>query len=97
VITGLASLTQREQVQIIGDAIGRPLAFEELSRESARKQMIAMKFPPPAADMLLNAYEAAVGRPALVTSTVLEVTGAPARPFRDWAMDHASDFATLSQ
>ena len=94
VITGPASLTQREQVQIIGDAIGRPLGFEELSRESARKQMIAMMFPPPAADMLLDAYQAAVGQPALVTSTVLDVTGAPARPFRDWAMDHASDFAT---
>jgi uncharacterized protein YbjT (DUF2867 family) len=96
VITGPASLTQREQVQIIGDAIGRPLGFEELSRESARKQMIAMMFPPPVADMLLDAYEAAVDQPALVTSTVLDVTGAPARPFRDWAMDHASDFATLS-
>ena len=96
VLTGPASLTQREQVQILGDAIGRPLGFEELSRESARTQMIAMMFPPQAADMLLDAYAAAVGQPALVTSTVLEVTGAPARPFRDWAMDHASDFATLS-
>ena len=52
--------------------------------------MIAMMFPPPAADMLLDAYAAAVGQPALVTSTVLDVTGAPARPFRDWAMDHAA-------
>ena len=58
--------------------------------------MIAMMFPPPAADMLLDAYQAAVGQPALVTSTVLEVTGAPARSFRDWAMDHARDFATPS-
>lgn len=38
-----------------------------------REQMIAMMFPPPVADMLLNAYAAAVGLPALVTSTVLEV------------------------
>ena len=74
VLTGPASLTQREQVQIIGDAIGRPLRFEELSRASAREQMLAM-FPPPVADMLLNAYEAAVGQPALVTSTIAEVTG----------------------
>ena len=78
------------------DAIGRTLGFEELPRESARQQMIAMMFPPPAADMLLDAHRAAVGQPALVTSTVLEVTGAPARSFRDWAMDHASDFATVS-
>ena len=96
VITGPASLTQREQVQIIGEAIGRPLRFEELSRESAREQMLAMRFPPPAADMLLDAYAAAVGLPALVTSTVLEVTGQPARSFHDWAMDHAGDFARLA-
>jgi uncharacterized protein YbjT (DUF2867 family) len=93
VLTGPASLTQREQVQIIGEAIGRPLRFEELPRESAREQMLAMTYPPPVADMLLNAYAAAVGQPALVTSTVLEVTGAPARSFDDWAADHAGDFA----
>ena len=95
-LTGPASLTQREQLQIIGDAIGRRLRFEELSREAAREQMIAMTFPPQAADMLLNAYAAAVGQPALVASTVLEVTGAPARSFHDWAMHHARDFATLA-
>ena len=96
VITGPASLTQREQVQIIGDAVGRPLRFEELSRDAAREQMLAMKFPPFAADMLLDAYAAAVGQPALVTSTVLEVTGTPARSFHDWAIDHAGDFARVS-
>src|SRR5262245_44477523 len=96
VLTGPASLTQREQVQIIGDAIGRPLRFEELSRESAREQMLATMFPPQAADMLLDAYAAAVGQPALVTSTVSEITRAPARSFHDWAIDHAGDFATRS-
>jgi uncharacterized protein YbjT (DUF2867 family) len=94
VLTGPASLTQREQLQIIGDAIGRPVRFEARSRESAREQMIAMRFPPAVADMLLDAYATAVGQPALVTSSVLEVTGAPARSFREWATDHAGDFAT---
>ena len=95
VLTGPASLTQHQQVQIIGDAVGRSLRFEELSRESAREQMLAMMFPPPVADMLLDAYAAAVGLAALVTSTVMEVTGAQARSFHDWAMDHVDDFARL--
>jgi uncharacterized protein YbjT (DUF2867 family) len=95
VLTGPASLTQREQLGILGDAIGRPLSFEELSRESAREQMLKMMFPPPIADMLLDAYAAAVGRPALVTSDVLDVTGASSRSFRDWASDHAADFERL--
>jgi uncharacterized protein YbjT (DUF2867 family) len=93
VLSGPASLTQREQVQIIGDAVGRLLRFEELPRESARAQMLAMMFPAPVADMLLDAYAAAVGRPAVVTSTILAVTGAPPRSFHDWAVDHAGDFA----
>jgi uncharacterized protein YbjT (DUF2867 family) len=91
VLTGPESLTQREQVHIIGDAIGRPLRFEELSRESARQEMLT-RMPGSIADMLLDAYAAAVDRPALVTSTVADVTGAPARCFRDWAVEHAAEF-----
>jgi uncharacterized protein YbjT (DUF2867 family) len=96
VLTGPASLTQRELVRIIGDAIGRPLRFEELSQKSAREQMLASGWAPPVADMVLEAYAAGVGRPAPVTSAVLDITGAPARSFQDWATDHAGDFATPS-
>jgi uncharacterized protein YbjT (DUF2867 family) len=91
VLTGPESLTQREQVGIIGDAIGRPLRFDELSPESARRELLAMT-PPAIADMLLSAYGAAVDRPAFVTSTVADVSGAPARSFHDWAVEHATAF-----
>jgi uncharacterized protein YbjT (DUF2867 family) len=91
VLTGPESLTQREQVRIIGGAIGRPLHFEELSPETARRELLTM-MPASIADMLLTAYAAAVDRPALVTSTVADVTGAPARSFDLWAVDHAAAF-----
>ena len=91
VLTGSESLTQRQQVHIIGDAIGRALCFDELSPESARREMLTM-MPAPIADMLLNAYAAAVDRPALVTSTVADVTRAPARNFQHWAVEHAAEF-----
>jgi uncharacterized protein YbjT (DUF2867 family) len=92
VLTGPDSLTQREQVQIIGDAIGRRLSFEELSPESGRQELLKM-MPPSIAEMLLTAYAAAVDRPAFVTSTVEEVTGTPAASFHQWAVDHAAEFA----
>jgi uncharacterized protein YbjT (DUF2867 family) len=95
VLTGPASLTQREQVQIIGEAIGRPLSFMELSPQAAREKMLAT-MPAGAADMLLTAYGAAVDRPAYVTSTIAEVTGVPARTFPQWAVDHAEDFLARS-
>ena len=43
-------------------------------------------------NMLLDAWAAAIGQPAFVTSTVAEITGTPARTFRDWATDHAAEF-----
>jgi len=91
VLTGPASLTQRQQVHIIGNAIGRSLSFEELPRDAARQQLLSM-WPPPVADMLLSAYAAAVGQPAFVTSTIAELTGNPAASFEQWTTDHAEDF-----
>jgi len=48
--------------------------------------------PLPVVDMLFGAYGAAVGRPAFLTSTIADVTGSPARGFRQWCADHAADF-----
>ncbi len=44
-------------------------------------------------DMLLSGWSAAIGQPALVTSTVVEITGAPAGTFPNWVADHASLFS----
>jgi uncharacterized protein YbjT (DUF2867 family) len=89
VLTGPESLSQAEQVSAIGDAIGRQLRFEELSPDEFRR---AMADYGPAADMLLAAWRAALGLPAFVTSTVADITGSPARTFRQWAADHANQF-----
>jgi hypothetical protein len=43
-------------------------------------------------NMLLAAWAAAIGQPAHVTSTVEEITGAPAKTFLDWATDNAAEF-----
>jgi hypothetical protein len=42
--------------------------------------------------MLLAAWGATIGRPALVTSTVGDVLGAAPRSFRRWVADHAEAF-----
>jgi len=93
VLTGPESLSQREQVVTIGDVIGRPLRFEEISPEEARREL---PFPLPAMNMLLNAWAAAIGLPAFVTSTVAEITGRPPRTFRDWVIDHVEKFQSAS-
>jgi uncharacterized protein YbjT (DUF2867 family) len=91
-LTGPESLTQRQQLAMIGEAIGRTLTFDELSPDRARREVMAA-WPTWVSDMLLSAYAAAVDRPALVTSTIEEIAGTPARSFREWATDHSADFA----
>ena len=92
VLTGPESLTQREQLAAIGDVIGRTLVFDEVSPETARHEVLAA-WPAPVVDMLLSAYAAAVDRPAFRTSAIEDLTGRPARTFREWAADHLAEFA----
>jgi len=90
-ITGPHSMTQGEQVQILGDALGRPLQYEEIPPETALQEMSAI-LPPAIAAMLLKAFAAAVGTTAPLTNTVAEVTGSAARTFYNWCRDHAAEF-----
>ncbi len=91
VLTGPESLTQVEQVRVLGETIGRPLRWEEISRHEARQQMLTW-LPAPVADVVLDGYAQMTSGPAFITSTVEDVTGVPARTFREWASDHAGDF-----
>ena len=91
VLTGPESLSQAEQVRIIGAAIGRQIQFEELSPEEFRRET-ADSWPGPVVDMLLAAWAATIGLPAFVTSTVSDIVGSPPRTFRQWAIDHSDAF-----
>lgn len=91
VITGPQSLSQFEQVSTIGRVIGRSLRIEEMPPEEARREGLPA-VPASVVNILLDAWAAAIGQPAFVTSTVEQLTGTPARTFLDWATDHAADF-----
>jgi uncharacterized protein YbjT (DUF2867 family) len=92
VLTGPESLSQAEQVRIIGKAIGRPLRFEELSPEEFRRQA-AGTWPASVADMLLAAWQATLGHRAFISMAVREITGSPARTFEQWAAENAGAFS----
>jgi uncharacterized protein YbjT (DUF2867 family) len=91
VLTGPESLSQAEQLRIIGDVVDRPVRFEELSEEEFRREADGV-WPRSALDMLLAAWDATMGIPAYVTSTVADLLGRPPRPFREWVADHAAAF-----
>lgn len=91
VLTGPQSVTQFEQISTIGSVLGRSLRIDEMPADEARAEGLAL-MPPVVVNMLLDAWAAAIGQPAFVTTTVAEITGAPARTFRDWTIDHAAEF-----
>ncbi|MEU3660363.1 NAD(P)H-binding protein [Streptomyces sp. NPDC032940] len=91
VLTGPESLTQAEQVDVIGGALGRRIAFEEMTPDEFRR-LWEGTVPSSAVDMLLAAWSAAVGQPAYITTAVADILGRAPRTFRQWADDHASAF-----
>ena len=85
-LTGPVSLTHREQVQLIGKALDRPLRYEELDEEQAH----AAISPYAPADVLFETWKRHIGTPAPVTDTVQRLTGRPPRSVEAWAADLAA-------
>jgi uncharacterized protein YbjT (DUF2867 family) len=92
VLTGPEAVTQADQVRIIGEATGLPVRWEEASPEAIREQLAAITGDRAFADHAMAYWASLIGQPEPVTNAVEEITGARARTFRDWALDHARDF-----
>ncbi|GAA2163736.1 NAD(P)H-binding protein [Actinomadura napierensis] len=91
VLTGPERLTRRRQAELIGDAIGRPVAVDRQDLDEHRRDL-ARWGPPEVAEALIRHAVAAVDAPPPVTGDVQRVTGRAARTFAAWARDHAGDF-----
>ena len=92
VVTGPQSLTQAEQIQTIGRAIGRALRLEEMTPDEAPSALLPVLGSPVFINMLLNAWRAALGQPAFVSSTFAELIGKAPRSFLEWSTDYAAEF-----
>ena len=92
VLTGPEPISQRGQVAVIGEAIGRTVRWIELSLETARDELLAQGIPESFADDIIASHTAMLDDPESVTETVETIIGTPARTFRTWAVEHAGDF-----
>ncbi|GHF06117.1 hypothetical protein GCM10017776_24900 [Streptomyces griseoluteus] len=90
-LTGPEPLSRADQVGILGAALGRKLRFEPVPMDIARARMLADGRPEQLVDALITA---SMRRPEsrLVTDDVERLTGRPARPFAQWAIDHSTKF-----
>jgi uncharacterized protein YbjT (DUF2867 family) len=92
VISGPEAITQADQIAEIGTAIGRELRYEDMPQDEAVAELVARFGNADFARSALDVWAGFVTEPEVVTTAIAEVTGEPARPFRDWAAEHADDF-----
>ncbi|WP_250008056.1 NmrA family NAD(P)-binding protein [Actinoplanes sp. M2I2] len=95
VATGPETLTQQDQVRIIGDVLGRPLRVERQSPDQAEAEL-AESAGKAFAQQALAYWAGLVRDPERVSTDVQDITGRPARSYAQWVSDHASDFASPS-
>ncbi|WP_329225579.1 NAD(P)H-binding protein [Streptomyces canus] len=92
-VSGEETLTQREQVEIVGELLGRRLGWADVHHQAARDQMVATGWPPSYADGALDYFAMLTEQPEVGSTAVAEVTGRPARAFRQWAEENIGAFA----
>ena len=83
-LTGLQSHTHEEMVATIGDVIGRPLRYQEIPPQAAKKGMRRRGFPAPFVDTLMARYAAHLAQPQHpATHEVEKILGRPARTYAE--------------
>ncbi|GAA2064872.1 NAD(P)H-binding protein [Streptomyces albiaxialis] len=92
VLSGPEQLSTEDQVRILGEALGRPVRFEELDPDAWCAGLVAAGVPRWVADGLAGHYARAAAHPVEVSPVVEQVTGTPPRPFAEWAAAHAEAF-----
>ncbi|MEU3554300.1 NAD(P)H-binding protein [Streptomyces fragilis] len=91
-VSGPEEVSQAEQVRIIGEVIGRELRWEDIEHDAARRAMVDSGWPASYADGALDYFAQLTTTPEVRSDAVRELTGRPARTFREWALDRADAF-----
>lgn len=93
VVTGPEALSYREMAATIGRAIGKPVAFEEISDQDAYLDTVEWAGEGPYADALVDIWRAVRhGRLDTVTDGVRRVSGRDPVTFAQWAAENATSF-----
>jgi uncharacterized protein YbjT (DUF2867 family) len=92
-LTGPTPMTAAEQVQLLAAALNKPIKLVEVPEAGARAGMLKSGLTEQLADAILELTSPGHTIDQLVTTTVTDVTGKPARTYSEWARDHAAAFA----
>jgi uncharacterized protein YbjT (DUF2867 family) len=90
-ITGPEALAPSERAAILGDVLGRAVAFRAQGNDEARAEMSAA-MPAEYVDAFFDFYVGGAIDETSVLPTIETVTGRPPRTFRAWAEANANAF-----
>lgn len=91
-ITGPQALTPAERTRLIGQAIGRGVAFEQLTEDQERERLRSYGYPEDYVEFGIQLATNPPPQAAVIHPTVEAVTGRPARTFAQWATENADAF-----
>ncbi|WP_161631135.1 NAD(P)H-binding protein [Nocardiopsis halophila] len=91
-ISGPESLTQQEQVAVIGEVLGKEIPFQEISPEEGKELLMSHGVPAEIADWVVATLAQHVDAPSVVDDPAERITGRPGRTFAQWVAEHADDF-----
>ncbi|GAA2482415.1 NAD(P)H-binding protein [Streptomyces gobitricini] len=95
-LTGPEPLSPRDQTDTLGEVLGRPLEFVELTEDEAVERWRS-RWPEHLVRALLEgARRQRDGAKATVAEGVREATGRPPRGFADWVRAHAHVFGAVA-
>jgi uncharacterized protein YbjT (DUF2867 family) len=90
-LTGPVALTPPQQVEILGQAIGRPLTPYPMSRSETHDELQA-SMPPQYASAIESFFGEGIIDETSVNDSVERITGHPARTLQDWTRENAALF-----
>ncbi|GGE96078.1 SDR family oxidoreductase [Hymenobacter cavernae] len=94
-LTGPAALTVQQVADAIGQAVGRPIMYADISEAEARQAL--SQAPPVMAEVMLELYRADKdNRAAAITNTVEQLTGRPPHTIAQFAHDYRQHFQPAS-
>jgi uncharacterized protein YbjT (DUF2867 family) len=96
-LSGPASLTTDEQVQIIAKALGRPLTYVNVPDSAARDAMLGMGWPVQDVDAMIDFIQGVrpMGR-LEPTDGVKQLTGRAPRSFEQWVAANIGAFQEVA-
>jgi uncharacterized protein YbjT (DUF2867 family) len=91
-VTGPRALTYAQMVTTIGEVIGRPLRYEEISVTQSIENMVSQGVPRAFVEALMARYGRDIEKPVEISGNVAKILGRPAKTYSEWVGDHAAVF-----